>query len=499
MKRRDFLCVTAKGGIFAVASPAILEFLLREESRAQGAAFASADLQARLGRVIERALAKGGQFADVYLEEVVRTGISLSDGKITSVDYGVDKGGGVRVVSDWKTGYAYCDSWDEDQLNKVAGVAGEISRGGSAMIAALSPSSPRHVISYQISPDDVEALRKAEVVALADKIAREYDPAIRQVRVVYRDEMRRVVAATSDGVFVKQEIPLLWLEIDTLAERGDKRHPGYVRQSKKMGFEYVDRALVEESAREAARQAVVMLDAVDAPSGEMPVVVGTGGGVVFHEAVGHGLEGDAVERNASFFAGLVGTKVASDIVTIVDDGSMPDYRGSYDFDDEGTPSQKSVLIEAGELKGYMLDLVTARKMAARSTGNGRRQSYMYYPLVRMTNTYIAAGTTAPEDVIAATERGLYAKRFGGGEVDTASGNFTFAVREAYLIEKGKLTTPVRGATLIGNGPEILKRIDMVGSDLEFWPGTCGKADQWAPITSGSPTLRISSIVVGGTA
>ena len=499
MKRRDFLRVTAKGSIFALASPAIVEFLVRQESRAQSAAFASGDLQAVLGRVIERALANGGQFADVYLEEVMRTSITLSDGKITSVDYGVDKGGGVRVVSDWKTGYAYCDSWDEDQLDRVAGVAAEISRGGSGLLAALVASPPHQVISYQLAPDDIEASQKAEAVILADQIARAYDPAIKQVRVAYRDEMKRVVVATSDGVFVKQEIPLIWIEIDTLAQRGDKLHPGYVRQSKKMGFEYVDRPLIEESAREAARQAVVMLDAVDAPSGEMPVVVGKGGGVVFHEAVGHGLEGDAVERKTSSFAGLVGTKVATDVVTIVDDGSIPDYRGSYDFDDEGTRSGKATLIEAGELKGYMQDLMTARKMGQTPTGNGRRESYMHYPIVRMTNTYIAAGAGVPDDIIAATERGLYAKRFGGGEVDTASGNFTFAVREAYLIEKGKLAAPVRGATLIGNGPEILKKIDLVGNDLEFWPGSCGKENQWAPITSGSPTLRISSISVGGTA
>jgi TldD protein len=498
MKRRDFLRVTAKGSIFAAASPAIIEFLLRQESSAQGIAFASGDLEAMLGRVIARALANGGQFADVYLEEVVRTGINLSDGKITSVDYGIDKGGGVRVVSDWKTGYAYCDSWGEDQLNKVAGVAAEISRGGSPLIVALAASKPHPVISYRTAPDEVGASRKAEAVMLADRIARAYDPAIKQVRVGYRDEMKRVVVATSDGVFVKQEMPLVWIDINTLAERNGKRHPGYVRQSKRMGFEYVDDALIEGSAREAARQAVAMLDAIDAPSGEMPVVIGKGGGVVFHEAVGHGLEGDAVERKTSFFAGLVGTKVATESVTIIDDGSIPDYRGSYDCDDEGTPSGKSVLIESGELKGYMLDLMTARKMGKTSTGNGRRQSYMYYPIVRMSNTYIAEGTAAPDDVIASTDRGLYARSFGGGEVDTATGNFTFAVREAYLIEKGKLTTPVRGATLIGSGPEILKRIDLVADDLEFWPGTCGKADQWVPITSGSPTLRISSIAVGGT-
>jgi TldD protein len=361
----------------------------------------------------------------------------------------------------------------------------------------LVDKGTRGLVRYQISPDEVDAARKVDVVTLADKVARAYDPAIKQVRVTYRDELKRIVVATSDGVFVKQEIPLVWLEIDTFAERGDKRHPGYVRQSKKLGFEYMDRAFIEETALEAARQAVVMLDAAGAPSGEMPVIVGAGGGVVFHEAVGHGLEGDAVERNASFYTGLVGTRVGSDLVSIVDDGSIPNFRGSYDFDDEGTPSGKAVLIEGGILKGYMNDLMTARKMGATPTGNGRRQSYMHYPLTRMTNTYIAAGMRTPEEIIAATDRGVYAKRFGGGEVDTATGNFTFAVREAYLIEKGKITSPVRGATLIGSGPEILKRIDMVGNDLAFWPGTCGKG-QWVPGSSGSPTLRIARIVVGGT-
>jgi len=498
MKRRDFLRVTAKGGVLAVASPGILDLLARTDAFPQALSDSAAPgLDAGLARVIAVALASGGQYADVYLEEVARTGLSLADGKVNSVDYGIDKGGGVRVVRDWKTGYAYCDSWDEADLARVAGVASEISHAGRAAAAAnLTRRQGRGTVTYEISPDAVDASRKAEVLTLVDTVARGYDPAIKQVRANYRDELRKIVIATSDGVLATQEVPLVWLEVDTLAERGDKRHPGFVRRSKKAGFEFANRALIEDTARDAARQAVTMLEAGDAPSGEMPVVIGSGGGVVFHEAVGHGLEADSVERKASFFAGLVGTRVASDLITLVDDGSIPNLRGSFDFDDEGTPSGKDMLIEGGILRNYMYDLMSARKMGAEPTGNGRRESYRDYPLARMTNTYITAGTSAPEEIVAATQRGIYAKRLGGGEVDTATGDFTFSLREAYLIEKGKITRPVRGATLIGSGPEILKRIDMVGNDLTFWPGTCGRG-QWVPITSGSPTLRIASIVVGG--
>jgi TldD protein len=499
MKRRDFIRVTAKGGVLLAASPAVLDLLLKTNAFPEELMYpaASPGLETSLARVLEAALASGGNYADVYLEEVVRTGITLADGKVDSVEYGIDKGGGVRVVSNWKTGYAFCDSWDEGDLARVAKVASEISRAGVKGLAAnLKESRGRGIVSYKISPDDVEASKKADVVALIDRVARGYDPAIKQVRASYRDELRRIVIATSDGVFVKQEEPLVWIDIDTLAERGGKRHPGYVRQSQKLGFEYADPKLVEEMARDAARQAVVMLDAGDSPSGDMPVVIGSGGGVVFHEAVGHGLEADNVARQTSFYTGLVGTRVASDLVTLVDDGSIPNLRGSFDFDDEGIPSGRAVLIEKGTLKGYMYDLMSAKRMGAQPTGNGRRQSYADYPLARMTNTFLAAGTGAADEIISDTPRGIYAKRLGGGEVDESTGNFTFAVREAYLIEKGKLTSPVRGATLVGSGPDVLKRIDAVGNDLSFWPGTCGKG-QWVPITSGSPTLRISSITVGG--
>jgi TldD protein len=495
MKRRDFIKVTVKGGVLAAASPMVVDLLLRDH--ALGTPALAPGLGDSLARVIGAALAKGGEYADVYLEQLHRTGISLVDGKVESVEYGVHMGGGVRLISDWKTGYAFCDSWDEDELKRVAGVASEIGRGGKQTeVRDLSMRKGGGVVKYEISPDEVEGTDKVQIAVHADKAARAYDPAIKQVRVNYVDEIRRIVVCSSEGVLVSQDVPLIWLTVDTLARRGSAVHPGYLRMSKKMGFEYATLEFAETTAREAARQAVDMLDSTEAPRGDIPVVIGSGGGVVFHEAVGHGLEADGVEKGTSFYTGRVGERVGSEHVTIVDDGSLPNMRGSFDFDDEGTPSQRNVLIEKGVLKGYMYDLLTSWRLKAKPTGNGRRQSYMHYPLVRMTNTLLEPGGLSADEVIAATPRGLYTKHLGGGEVDTATGNFTFGVREAYLIENGRITSPVRGATLIGNGPEILERIDMVGNDISFWPGTCGKG-QWVPVTSGAPTLRITSITVGG--
>jgi TldD protein len=456
-------------------------------------------MEAGMIRVLGAALSNGGQHADVYLEEILKTGVTLVDGKVESVDYGVHRGGGVRLIHDWKTGYAYCDSWNEDELVKVAGVASNLARGGDAgKVADLTAKRGRGVTSYVVPPDEVGAVKRMEAVTLADRAARAYDPAIKQVKITYNDEMKRVLICTSQGILVRQEIPLIWISIDALAERGGLRAPGYVRRSAKSGFEYVTAEFIEETAREAARQAVVMLDARESPRGDLPVIIGTGGGVVFHEAVGHGLEADGIEKRTSFYTGKVGERVGSELVTIVEDGSMPNMRGSFDFDDEGTPSQRNVLIEGGILKGYMYDLLTAWRLKASPTGNGRRQSYKHYPLVRMTNTLLMPGDSAAEEIVEATPTGIFTKHLGGGEVDTTTGNFTFGVREAYLIENGKIAAPVKGATLIGNGPEILKRIDMVGNDLSFWPGTCGKG-QWVPVSSGAPTLRIRSITVGGRA
>ena len=501
MKRRDFIKVTAKGSALALSAPMIAELagagvVNAAELEWGHMAGAGSDISA----VLREALSMGGELAEVYLEEVIRAGIRMGDGKIESIQLGSDRGGGVRVINDWKTGYAFCDSWDVDDLKHAAGIASRIGKAGSAQDVRASDiiSSPkRGSASYVRDPAEVLADEKVRVVELADRVAREYDSSITQVRIDYRDEIKRMVVFNSQGVAVEQEIPLMWLSIDTLAARGDRRAPGYVRRSAKSGFEFAADDFVRETATEGARQAVTMLDAADAPSGEMPVVIASGGGVVFHEAVGHGLEADGVERGTSFYTGKMGTRVGSDLVTIIEDGSIPHLRGSYDYDDEGTPSRRNILIEKGILRAYMTDWLTANKLGIPLTGNGRRQSYMHYPLVRMTNTLILDGASDPEEIISTTSRGLYALRLGGGEVDTTTGNFTFGVREAYLIENGKVTSPVRGATLIGNGPEILGRIDMVGNDTTFWPGTCGKG-QWVPVSSGAPTLRISSINVGGT-
>jgi TldD protein len=500
MNRRDFIKVTARGSAFAIGSPLLLSFLAGDRVYAEEFFGLNAPgIEESMSAVLRAALANGGQHADVYLEEILKTGVTLIDGKVESVDYGVYRGGGVRLLHEWKTGYAYCDSWDEKDLVRVAGVASNLARGGEAVkVADLTERRGQGVVRYEIAPDEIAASEKMERIALADRAARSYDPAIKQVKINYSDEIKRVLVCNSKGVIVRQEMPLVWLSIDTLAERDGLRHPGYVRQSAKRGFEYVTSEFVENAAREAARQAVDMLEAREAPGGEIPVIIGTGGGVVFHEAVGHGLEADGIEKRTSFYTDMVGERVGSEQITIVEDGSLPNFRGSFDFDDEGTPSQRNVLIENGILKGYIYDLLTAWKLGGRPTGNGRRESYKHYPLVRMTNTLLMPGGFAPEEIIEETPTGLLTKHLGGGEVDTATGNFTFGVREAYLIENGRITAPVRGATLIGNGPEILKRIDMVGNDLTFWPGTCGKG-QWVPVTSGAPTLRITSITVGGRA
>lgn len=500
MKRRDFIKVTAKGSVLGLAPSLVLDLITRPGAFSQEMTRVSGEgLREVMNKVVARALANGGEYADVYVEEILKTGITLVDGTVESVEYGIFRGGGVRVISDWKTGYAYCDSWEEGDLMEAAGVASRVSSsGGSAEVKSRDPLTVPTVTGYEVAPNEIPAGRKVEIVSHADKVARAYDASIKQVKITYSDEMKRAFVVNSDGAWGEQEIPLIWVSMDTLARRGDKIHPGYVRRSARRGFEYASLAFIEETATEAARQAVDMLDSRDAPRGEIPVVIGSGGGVVFHEAVGHGLEADGVEKGTSFFTGLVGTRVASDLVTLIDDGSIPHYRGSYTYDDEGTPSRENVLIEGGVLKGYMNDILTARKLNLDLTGNGRRQSYKHFPLVRMSNTFILPGPHTPDEIVAATASGLYAKHLGGGEVDTTTGNFTFGVREAYLIENGKITSPVRGATLVGNGPEILKRIDMVGDDQAFWPGTCGKG-QWVPVTSGAPTLRIAGINVGGRA
>ncbi len=450
-------------------------------------------------RVLAEARARGAGFSEIFLETRVVTSMRLIDSAIESVSQGIYSGCGVRAVLGDRFGYAYADSFEEAPLLDAA-------RSAAAIASSVSPAEgvrgfrldhPVNVIRYLRPFDEVEADERATWLARADEAARIYDPAIRQVVVELNDEMLRSGVINSDGLWIEDRAPLLSLRVNVNAARDGRHSTGLERTSFRKGAEQMDEDAAGKTAREAARMAVVMLDAADPPSGEMPVVLGAGGGVLFHEAVGHGLEGDLVSRGVSFYSGKIGQRVGSSRVSIIDWGGMVDLRGSYNIDDEGTPPRQNILIEKGILRGFLTDRISAQNLDTIRTGNGRRQSYRFPPMVRMSNTYLYQGEDDVDGIIRETKNGLFARSLGGGEVDTTSGNFTFGVLEGYKIEDGKITTPVRGANLVGNGPEIMNRIDLVGPDLVFWNGTCGKG-QWVPVTSGAPTLRISSMTVGGT-
>ncbi len=455
-----------------------------------------------LKKILEQALWNGGDFADVFVEHRIRRQITVDQRKMEELHWGIEQGIGVRVVRGESTGYAYADEMDVRSGLQAAQAARAVVTQPHPQRISVTPeyrSYDRGLLTPKIPLETLPEDRRVEVVRRAEEAAYAYDDHVLNVRVSYSEDLRRFQILTSEGVLTGDEQPVIYFTVQVLAQRGDRRHLGRKRVSIKGGFELFDQFSPEDVAREAAREAVTMLDAQDAPAGEFPVVLEKGwGGVLFHEAIGHGLEGDTVAEGSSFYTGKLGQKVGSELVTLLDDATLPHARGSYNVDDEGTPSQKTVLIERGVLVAYMTDIRSAKKLGLPRTGNGRRESYRYPPLVRMSNTYILAGETPPEEIIRATKYGIYCKSFSGGQVDPTSGTFTFTVREAYLIENGELTVPVRGATLIGNGPEVLKTIDMVGSDWDYGPGTCGKG-QWVPVTTGQPTLRIGKITVGGRA
>jgi TldD protein len=495
--RRKFLKHTILGGAVLAGAPIISSLLSSGKAGAEEEPLSGVFKREELAQILREALSQGGDFADVYVERILTTTIAFSEGRVESVKYGLDQGAGVRVLKGDQTGYAYCQDLELPFVVKAAQTAAIIASGpAKEKIARLSVRTSINCVPFSLNFLDIKEKEKVAIVERADAAARAFDPRITQVKLTYEDSIDSFIVANSEGVFVSDELPMIWIAMDTVASDKGTRRPGYVRISGRSGFEFFKRYSPEDAGRKAARQAVTMLESSPAPMGDMPVVLASGGGVLFHEAVGHGLEADAVKRQTSMFAGKVGQVVGSDKVTVVDDATIPNLRGSFNFDGEGTPAQKKILIDKGVLVGYMNDLITAKYFNVSPTGNGRRESYRSYPLVRMTNTCLEPGTTEPQEIIEATKKGIYAKDLGGGEVDTASGDFTFGVREAYLIENGKIGAPVLGATLIGSGSEIMKRIDMVGNDISYWPGTCGKG-QWAPVTSGAPTLRISRITIGG--
>jgi len=452
-------------------------------------------------RVLTAALSHGGDLAEIYVEDRCTTNLSLEDCKVEEAVRGIDRGAGVRVFYGTLSTYAHTDDLSDRSLQAVARNAALAARGANR-VQVLDFNQAQSGLEFPIEKpfEAMEAQQKSQLLRSLDQEARRFDPRVVQVQARYSEDRRRIRIWNSEGRYAEDERNLIQLSVIALAQEGDLVQRGVGMIGGQLGLELLDRVDPLAEAREAAASAVRMLDARPAPAGEMPVVMNNGwGGVLFHEACGHALEADFINQGVSVFAGRVGEQVASPLITLVDDATLPERRGSYRFDDDGTPSQRTLLIENGVLREYMWDMAQARRANRHPTGNGRRQSFRYLPMPRMTNTFIQAGESDPEDIVRSVQRGLYVKMLGGGQADTARGDFVFSVSEGYLIEDGRLTAPIRGASLIGNGPEVLKEIEMVGHDLELDKGLgqCGKGQQ-VPVSVGQPTLLIPRITVGGT-
>jgi TldD protein len=447
-------------------------------------------------------------FADLYFQSSQHETWVLEDGIIKEGSYNIERGVGVRAVSGEKTGFAYSDEISPEALMKSAKAARNISNsGGKHKIVSLKQSHPT---SRYHAENPLLGMQEQEKIALlraANEYIRKQESSLSQVVISISGVYEEVLIAATDGTFCTDIRPLIRFNCSVLMEKDGRRERGSAGAGGRFAYDYFvanddGRPRYQQIADEAIHMARVNMQAVPAPAGKMPVVLGNGWpGVLLHEAVGHGLEGDFNRKGASTFSGRIGEQVASKGCTIVDDGTLPDRRGSLSVDDEGTPTQYNVLIEDGILKGYMQDKLNARLMGVAPTGNGRRESYAHLPMPRMTNTYMLGGNHSPEEIIASIDKGIYAPNFGGGQVDITSGKFVFSTSEAYLIENGKITTPIKGATLIGNGPEAMQKVSMIGNDLALdkGVGVCGKDGQSLPVGVGQPTLKVDELTVGGTA
>ncbi|MGA7749450.1 MAG: metalloprotease TldD [Gallionella sp.] len=446
-------------------------------------------------------------YADLYFQYSRAESWSLEEGIVKSGSFNIDQGVGVRAVSGEKTAFAYSDDISLNALESAAKATRAIARQGGTQSVAIIPLGIHHGSRREIylPHDPIASLKDADKVALLERLegyARALDPRVVQVMAGLAGEYEVVMVARSDGLMNADIRPLVRLSVTVIIESNGKREQGSAGGGGRFDYAYFDDALLRKYAAQAVHQAVVNLDAAPAPAGNMTVVLGNGWpGILLHEAIGHGLEGDFNRKGSSAFSGRVGERVAAQGVTVVDDGTLARRRGSLQMDDEGNPTQCTTLIENGILKGYLQDTLNARLMGAPVTGNARRESYAHLPMPRMTNTYMLNGNKDPKEIIASVKHGLYAVNFGGGQVDITSGKFVFSTAEAYMIEDGKITHPVKGATLIGNGPDVLSRISMIGNDmaLDSGVGTCGKEGQSVPVGVGQPTVRIDGLTVGGTA
>ena len=456
-----------------------------------------------LEKTLALTMGRGIDYADLYLQQSRQETWLLEDGIIKDGSYHIGEGAGVRACSGEKIGFAYSDDLILPALCEAATSARAISRQGECNQVKVGKQSVPPTCYASSNPISTWSVaQKLAMLRQADKVARSADKRVTRVNVSLSGGVDTVLILASDGTFATDIRPLVRMNVSVIVEQNGQREQGSAGGGRRLGYHYFqDEGLVDHYAKEAVRQALVNLDATAAPAGNMPVVLGSGWpGVLLHEAVGHGLEGDFNRRRTSTFSGRIGEMVASPLCTVVDDGTLANRRGSLSVDDEGVPATCTTLIERGKLVGYMQDKHNARLMATTSTGNGRRESYAHLPMPRMTNTYMLPGEHDPKEVIASVDRGLYAVNFGGGQVDITSGKFVFSASEAYLIEKGRITHPVKGATLVGNGPEVMSRISMVASDLalDSGVGSCGKEGQTVPVGVGQPTLKIDSLTVGGT-
>ena len=457
-----------------------------------------------LDRLLATALARGGDYADLYLEHRTKDVLTLEEGVLKSATKNILRGVGIRVVAGEKTGYAYADSLAMEEALPAAAMAGLIAHNSGPrcvppQCTSRLPARDLYPVNHPLAT--LELAPKLALLEEADRAARAYDPRIVEVRVVLASEIKHLLVCNSQGVAVSDVQPLTVLQVSCIAGKDGERQIGVKGGGGRVSMDFFESKPPAWFARSAARQAVLLLGAAEAPAGPMPVVLGPGWpGILLHEAVGHGLEADFNRKQLSAFSGRIGQRVASELCSVVDDGTLPGQRGSLNMDDEGNPTGRTVLIEKGILRGYLQDALSARLAGAMPTGNGRRESYACIPMPRMTNTFMLAGDSSREEILQSVDRGLFAVDFGGGQVDITNGRFVFSASEAYLIEGGRITAPVKGATLIGNGPEVLTRVTMVGNDLAMdeGRGTCGKEGQSVPVGVGMPTLKVSEITVGGT-
>lgn len=449
--------------------------------------------------VLLSAVSNGAEFAEIFVENNVKNTLGVVNGNVERANSGVDSGCGIRIINGDRVVYVYTNKLDKDNLVRLAKESAEVIKGTSSIKnIVLCDKEYKKLYTPKIVPVDVKKSEIINMLKAGSSAAYGYNDLITQTNISYLDSTQNVIIANSEGLWAEDERVRTRVFVSAVASEGNEKQTGYFGPGALKGFEFYDTINIEEIAKEAARSAVTMLKAENCPSGKMPVIMDNGfGGVIFHEACGHGLEAAAISKNASVFANKIGQKIASDKLTAIDDGTIAGSWGSINVDDEGIASQKNILIENGVLKNYMVDRYNGSLIGMKSTGSSRRESYKYVPVSRMTNTYIAAGTDKKEDIIADTEYGLYAKYMGGGSVNPASGDFNFAVSEAYIVRNGKICEPVRGATLIGKGAEVLLNIDRISDNLALAEGMCGASSGSVPVCVGQPMLRVQNITVGG--